>query len=152
MVFYLVPLIIIILDWLSKDFMAHSLVPHQPFEVTPFFNLYLTFNRGISFSMLQANSSYGVWLLVGITCIVCSFILYVFRKEKDNWSRFALMLVLGGALGNLLDRLRYGVVIDFLDFHWGNYHWPAFNVADSAICIGVTLLLLRSLRRKNEKA
>ena len=62
--------------------------------------------------------------------------------------RFALMLVLGGALGNVWDRLRYGVVIDFLDFHWGDYHWPAFNIADSAICIGVAIMLWQTLRRK----
>ena len=145
---YLVPIIVLILDWLSKDFALTSLVPQQPFVVCPCFNLYLTFNRGISFSMLRADSPTGVWLLIGIACAICAFILYTFRKEQDKWMRFALMLVLGGALGNVWDRLRYGVVIDFLDFHWGDYHWPAFNIADSAICIGVAIMLWQTLRRK----
>ncbi len=145
---YLVPIIVLILDWLSKDFALSSLVPQQSFVVTPFFNLYLTFNRGISFSMLRADNIYGVWLLIAIACIICTFILYTFRKEKEKWMRFALMLVLGGALGNVWDRLRYGVVVDFLDFHWNDYHWPAFNIADSAICIGVAIILWQTLRRK----
>jgi len=145
---YLIPLIIIILDWLSKDFVLTSLIPQEPFEVTSFFNLYLTFNRGISFSMLRANSSQGVWILIALSLIICCAILYLYQKEKNVWSKVALMLIFGGALGNVIDRLRYKVVIDFLDFHIGDYHWPAFNIADSAICIGVALLLWQSFRRK----
>lgn len=148
MLYYFIPLIIFCFDWLSKDFMLETLIPHQPFIITPFFNLYLTFNRGISFSLLQADNPYNVWFLIGIAFIICVFILYLFRKEKDEWVRIALMLVFGGALGNIWDRLRYGFVIDFLDFHLGNYHWPAFNVADSAICIGIAILLWKTLRRK----
>ena len=145
---YLVPLIIFFLDWLSKYSAITFLDTHVPVQVLPVFNLYLTFNPGISFSMLRADSPYGVWLLIGIACLICTFILYIFKKEKDKWTRFALMLVLGGAIGNVWDRLRYGVVIDFLDFHWGDYHWPAFNIADSAICIGVAIMLWQTLRRK----
>ena len=148
MIFYLISLIVVILDWVSKDFMLNSLIPHKPFEVTSFFNLYLTFNRGISFSMFQAGSNQGVWFLIAISFIICLFILYASKKEQNPWSKFALMLILGGAIGNMIDRLRYGVVIDFLDFYLGDYHWPAFNLADSAICIGVAILLLQTLRRK----
>ena len=146
--FYLIPLIVLVLDWLSKDFMLTSLIPQEPFEVTSFFNLYLTFNRGISFSMLRANDAQGVWILIALSLAICCAILYLFKKEKNVLSKASLMLIFGGALGNVIDRLRYGVVIDFLDFHWGDYHWPAFNVADSAICVGVALLLWQSLRRK----
>ena len=145
---YFVPLIIFALDWLSKYGATRFLTLHTPVQVLPIFNLYLTFNPGISFSMLRADSPYGVWLLIGIACIVCAFILYSFRKEKETWTRFALMLILSGALGNVWDRLRYGAVVDFLDFHWNDYHWPAFNIADSAICIGVLILLWQTLRRK----
>ena len=145
---YFVPVIVFLLDWLTKYSALRYLDAHTPVYILPFFNLYLTFNPGISFSMLRANSVHGVWLLVGIACVICAFILYAFRKEKDKWARFALMLVLGGALGNVWDRLRYGVVIDFLDFYWNTYHWPAFNIADSAICIGVAIILWRTLRRK----
>ena len=145
---YLIPFIVFVLDWLSKYMALVHLDAHTPVQILPIFNLYLTFNPGISFSMLRADSPYGVWLLIAIAFIICAFVLYTFRKEKDKWMRVALMLVLGGALGNIWDRLRYGVVIDFLDFHWGDYHWPAFNVADSAICIGVAILLWQTLRRK----
>ena len=145
---YIVPLIVFFLDWISKLLVASNLTPHEAMSICPFFNLYLTFNPGISFSMFQANSPYGVWFLIGMACAICLFILYAFRKEKNKWTRFALMLVLGGALGNVWDRLRYGVVIDFLDFHLADYHWPAFNVADSAICIGVAVILWQAIRRK----
>ncbi len=145
---YTVPFIVFILDWLTKYGALKFLDAHTPLFVLPIFNLYLTFNPGISFSMLRADSPFGVWLLIGIACTICGFILYLFRKEHDPWTRFALMLVLGGALGNVWDRIRYGVVVDFLDFHWGAYHWPAFNIADSAICIGVAIMLWQTLRRK----
>ena len=145
---YLIPVAVFLLDWLSKYMALVHLDAHTPVVILPIFNFYLTFNPGISFSMLRADSPYGVWLLIGIACVICAFVLYAFRKEKDKWIRFALMLVLGGALGNVWDRLRYGVVVDFLDFHWGTYHWPAFNVADSAICIGVAIMLWQTLRRK----
>jgi len=145
MIMYLIPIIILILDWASKDLMLSSLIPHEPFVVTPFFNLYLTFNKGVSFSMFNTSN---VWLLVGISCAICIGVLYIFHKEKNKLSQFALMLIFGGAVGNIIDRLRYHVVIDFLDFHLGDYHWPAFNLADSAICIGVVILLWQTLRRK----
>ena len=145
---YLIPLSVFFLDWLSKYCALHFLDVHTPFQVLPVFNLYLTFNPGISFSMLRADSPYEVWTLIGIASVICAVILYLFRQEKNKTTRFALMLVLGGAIGNLWDRVRYGVVIDFLDFHWGNYHWPAFNIADSAICIGVAIMLWQTFRRK----
>ncbi len=145
---YLVPVIVFALDWFSKYLALTHLAIQTPVPFTPIFNFYLTFNPGISFSMLRADSPYGVWLLIGIAFAICAFIIYTFRKEKDKWMRFALMLILGGALGNVWDRLRYGVVVDFLDFHWNNYHWPAFNIADSAICIGVTILLWKTFRRR----
>lgn len=146
--YYIIPLIIFILDWFTKFLALSHLKPHIPLEITIFFNFFLTFNRGVSFSMLTADNEMGVWLLIGITLIICSFVVYAFTKEKDKTNKIAFMLILGGALGNVWDRLRYGAVIDFLDFHINKYHWPAFNIADSAICIGVTLLLWQTLRRK----
>ena len=145
---YIIPVVVFLLDWLSKYLAISYLEPHTPVEVLPIFNWYLTFNPGVSFSMFNAKSAYGVWALIGVACAICLLILYLVKKEKDLVSRIALMLVLGGALGNVWDRLRYGVVIDFLDFHWGDYHWPAFNIADSAICIGVAIMLWQTLRRK----
>jgi len=148
---YVVPFMVFVLDWFSKYEALKFLDAHTPVRVLPFFNLYLTFNPGISFSMFRADTPYGVWLLIAIAFLICAFILYSFRKEKDRWIRFALMLVLGGAIGNVWDRLRYGVVIDFLDFHWMQYHFPAFNIADSAISIGVAIMLVCMFFRQKEK-
>ena len=145
---YIVPFVVFFMDYLTKYYALLFLESHKPIQIFPFFNLYLTFNPGISFSMLRADSPHGVWCLISIAFLICAFILYAFKKENDKWIRFALMLILGGALGNVWDRLRYGFVIDFLDFYWSDYHWPAFNIADSAICIGVARMLWKSLRRK----
>ena len=148
MIVYLIPIFVFILDWATKYWAIQGLVAHTPKYMTPYFNLYLTFNPGVSFSMFNANNALGVWVLILVACTICGFILYLFSKETNKLTRCALMMVLGGALGNVWDRLRYGAVIDFLDFHCGNYHWPAFNIADSAICIGVAIILWQTLRRK----
>ena len=148
MFYCLIPIIVFLLDLVTKTMALNFLDSHAPLYVLPIFNFYLTFNPGISFSLFKASSTTGVWFLIALACCICFFILYEFRKERDKWIRIALMFVLGGALGNIWDRLRYGVVIDFLDFHWGQYHWPAFNVADSAICVGVAMILWRTIRRK----
>jgi len=145
---YFVPFIVFILDWASKYMALTHLSRHVPVEITPFFNLYLTFNPGISFSMFVARNTYGSWFLTLLACLICLFVLYIFRKEKNTETKFALMLILGGALGNVWDRVRYGAVVDFLDFHMMSYHWPAFNIADSAICIGVMIIISQTLWRK----
>lgn len=98
--------------------------------------------------MLTAHSELGIMLLIGLALAICLGIIYMIRQERDHLVRIALAMILGGALGNVFDRLRYGAVIDFLDFYWQKYHFPAFNIADSAICIGAGLILLQILRRK----
>ena len=145
---YLISLIVFLLDFGTKFWAMKALVPHDPLPVFPCFNLYLTFNRGVSFSMFSAYSDVGVWGLIGLTGGISALIIYFIQKEREVLTRMGLALVLGGAIGNLLDRLRFGAVVDFLDFYWGQYHWPAFNVADSAICIGAVLILYQYVRRK----
>ena len=145
---YLISLIVLMLDFASKFWVMTVLIPHVPVEVFPCFNLYLTFNRGVSFSMFSAQSATGVWALIGLTTAISAFIIYFIQKEKELLTRIGLALVLGGAIGNLIDRIRFGSVVDFLDFYLGKYHWPAFNVADSAICIGAALILFQYIRRK----
>ena len=145
---YLISLIVFLLDFISKFWVMKALVPHEPVPVFPCFNLYLTFNRGVSFSMFSANSDMGVWALIGLTGAISALIIYFIQKEKEVLARVGLALVLGGAVGNLLDRLRFGAVVDFLDFYWNQYHWPAFNIADSAICIGAGLILYQYVRSK----
>ena len=145
---YLISFIVFLLDFISKFWAVKTLLPHEAISVFPCFNLYLTFNRGVSFSLFSAQSDIGVWVLIALTASISALIIYFIQKEKENFTRLGLALVLGGAIGNLLDRIRFGSVIDFLDFYWGTYHWPAFNIADSAICIGAGLILFQYIRRK----
>ena len=145
---YLISLIVFLLDFASKFWALKVLVPHDPVPVFPLFNLYLTFNKGVSFSMFSAQSAAGVWALIALTGGISALIIYFIQKEKELLTRIGLAMVLGGAVGNLIDRIRFGSVVDFLDFYLGNYHWPAFNIADSAICFGAALILFQYIRRK----
>lgn len=132
---------ILVLDQVTKHLALLHLDPVQPLEVTSFFNLVLVWNRGVSFGLLNRAGAAAPWLLIGLSLAIVALLLYWFRRERRPLPRLALWLVLAGALGNVVDRLRFGAVVDFLDFHVAGYHWPAFNVADSAIVVGALLLL-----------
>jgi len=142
---YLIPVLIILLDQFTKVLILGNISEHTVVAVMPCFNLFLTFNKGVSFSLLSSDSAYAPYLLSAFALVVSLCLLYWLKKEKDNLCRVGLALILGGALGNVIDRIRFGAVVDFLDFYVGDYHWPAFNVADSAICIGVALILIKSV-------
>ena len=142
---YLIPIVIILLDQLTKILVLNNIAEHTVIAVMPCFNLLLTFNKGVSFSLLTSDSNYAPYLLSAFAVGVSICLLYWLKKEKDKLSRIGLALILGGAIGNVIDRIRFGGVVDFLDFYIGEYHWPAFNVADSTICIGVVLILIRSV-------
>jgi len=115
-------------------------------ELLPIFNLTWTENRGISLGMAQADSDLGRWLLVGGTAIIAGIVGWWITREKQPGDQLALAMVLGGALGNIVDRVRFGYVVDFLDLHFGDFRpFLVFNVADAAISIGVVILLLRAL-------
>ncbi len=141
------------LDQFSKFWILNDvMVPPRVIEVTPFFNLVLGWNRGVSFGMFNTASVYGPWLLTGLAmAIVIALGIWLWRADT-KWVACALGLVIGGAIGNVVDRVRFGAVVDFLDVHAFGYHWPAFNVADSAIFIGAAILILESLFRPGEKA
>ena len=116
--------------------------------VTAFFNLVLTYNKGAAFSFLASASGWQKHFLTGIAIVASLFMLYLLaRHGTQKLFSFAVALILGGAVGNLIDRLLHGHVIDFLDFYWRNWHWPAFNVADSAIVCGAALLIVDELLR-----
>ncbi|MBP3615858.1 MAG: signal peptidase II [Alphaproteobacteria bacterium] len=117
-------------------------------EPLPFFNLILVWNNGVSFSMLANNTLLGRFLLIGLSLLITTYIAILLRHEKENLNRFAYILIIAGALGNIFDRLRYGAVIDFLDFYIGTHHYPAFNVADMYICIGVAIIIFKSFIKK----
>jgi signal peptidase II len=141
----LLALAILTIDQFTKWLALTSLDPYQFREVTSFFNLVLVWNRGVSFGMLNTLGDYGPWLLTLLAGGIGAFLIVWLMRETRPVTRLALWLVLAGAVGNAIDRVRFGAVVDFLDFHAFGYHWPAFNVADSAIVIGAGLILLDSL-------
>jgi len=132
-------------DQASKWYLISVMdIAHRPpIEVTPFFNLVMVWNQGISFGMFAGAGQ--PYLLVTLSIIICLFLLSWLRKIELRWLAFAIGMVIGGAMGNVVDRLRHGAVADFFDFYIKNSHWPAFNIADSCIFIGVVLLCIDSM-------
>lgn len=145
----LLALVLLCLDQGSKIAALATIGPWERIEVVPgFFDLILVSNYGAAFGFLN-RSDWG-WpslFFAGFTCIAVAVLLWLVRgvAENDRWHLAGIGLVVGGALGNLVDRLRFGYVVDFLDFYIGDWHWPAFNVADAAICVGAGLLAWRML-------
>lgn len=116
--------------------------PSREIPVTPFFNLAVSWNRGVSFGLLSAESPVTPWLLSMLALIIVAFVVIWGIRERRPITATALGFIAGGALGNVVDRLRHGAVTDFLDFHAAGYHWPTFNFADTAIFVGVALLVV----------
>jgi signal peptidase II len=136
--------VVFILDQATKWLAVVYIGPHGVIEVMPFFDLVLVHNTGAAFGFLSQAGGWQHFFFVAVAIIISTVILVMTYRlgAKDRLLAVALMLVLGGALGNLVDRLRVGYVVDFLDVHYHAWHWPAFNVADSAITIGALLLIL----------
>lgn len=144
--------LVIVLDQLSKWLMTSWLDLHQTVPVLPSFNLTLAHNYGAAFSFLASAGGWQRWFFV-ILAVAVSLVLIIWLKKLQHHARLeaaSLALILGGAIGNVIDRLIYGYVVDFLDVYYGSYHWPAFNIADSAICVGAVLLIFDSFRHKPE--
>jgi signal peptidase II len=138
---------VLVLDQLSKWWiMTVVMAPPKPVVLAPFFNIVLVFNRGVSFGMFGAAPHWMPWLLLGFALAVAGGLGVWLMRARNRWLGAGLGLVIGGAIGNAIDRVRLGAVVDFLDVHAAGYHWPAFNVADSAITVGVLLLLFDSLK------
>lgn len=146
-------LLVFVLDQCSKYMADTGLVYAQPVAVLPQLNMLLLYNTGAAFSFLSDASGWQRWFFVGIGLVI-SVVLVVWLRgltRTEGRVAVALSLVLGGAIGNITDRLLYGYVIDFIDIYYGSWHWPAFNVADSAISIGVVLLLMDSIFPSGKK-
>lgn len=144
-------LVVLVLDFASKRWVESTVLHGQQIPVTDFFNLVLTYNAGAAFSFLSDASGWQRWFFSGIAASASVLIVYLLRKHAaEKLFCMSLSLVLGGALGNLWDRITLGHVVDFLDFHISGYHWPAFNVADSAIFVGAMLLVVESFRHKEK--
>ena len=120
-------------------------LPFHSIEILPFFNLVMVWNKGISFGMLNNGTEIAQYVLSGAALVISLGFLAWFSRTKSKLQALTIIMVVAGALGNVIDRLRFGAVIDFLDFHAYGYHFPAFNVADSCICIGVFLLIVQSV-------
>jgi signal peptidase II len=149
---------VVLLDQLTKVYIDRTFNLYDSLTVVPnFFDITYLRNKGAAFGIL-ADSAMRVPFFIGVSLLAVVIILWYFRQlpPEQTGQQVGLSLILGGALGNLVDRVRLGEVIDFLDVHWYRYHWPAFNVADSAICVGVGLLLFcmwrMERREKGRKA
>ena len=137
-------------DRLTKLWVLETFAPGERLSVTGFFNLVLVFNKGAAFSFLAGASGWQTPVFAAISSIAAVVItVLILRNAGNRMLCAALGMILGGALGNLWDRLLWGHVVDFLDFHAAGWHWPAFNVADSAITIGAGLLILESFVRRD---
>ncbi len=131
---------IIALDQLTKAAITDNFLLNQVMEVIPgFFNIVYYKNPGAAFSVLNAGGFLRTLFLISVSAVALVIIGILIRRAKDLLMSFALFMIAGGAVGNLIDRVRFGYVVDFLDFYVAGYHWPAFNVADSAITAGVFL-------------
>ena len=145
--------VIVIIDYLTKQMAEASLTLYQPVPVWPFFNLTLMYNYGAAFSFLSDAGGWQRWFFAGLAGLVSIAIIGWLKgtERRQRLLAIALALILGGALGNLWDRLLLGYVVDFLDVYYASWHWPAFNVADSAITVGAVLMVLDALRGKQDK-
>jgi signal peptidase II len=151
---FLVALLIFSADQLAKWFVTGPLALREVGQIVllPIFNLTYTENNGISLGLLNATNPVGRWMLVALTGAIAIGVAYWIGKEKARFDQAALGLVLGGALGNILDRVRFGYVVDFADLHFGTFRpFLVFNVGDAAISIGVVILLLRAFLTRKEQ-
>jgi signal peptidase II len=149
----IVSAVILVLDQATKFYIDHRFALYESVTVIEnFFNITYVRNKGAAFGIL-ADSAFRIPFFITVATVAALGILWYLRhlREDQRLLHFALSLVFAGAVGNLIDRIRLGEVIDFLDVHWYQYHWPAFNVADSAISVGVALLLLDLWREERRK-
>jgi|TARA_B110001469_G_C9551227_1_gene273514 signal peptidase II len=138
--------LLIVLDQASKWFMVSWLSLYETVAVIPFFNLTMAHNTGAAFSFLAQAGGWQRWFFVGLTVIISTGLIIWLKKlsAAAKLEAISISMILGGAIGNVIDRLCHGYVIDFLDVYYGSYHWPTFNIADSAIVVGAALLIIDS--------
>lgn len=151
--------VVVILDQLTKYIASASLEMFQPVAVMPMFNWTLMHNAGAAFSFLADAGGWQRWFFAVIAVVVSAVIVLWIKRlaQHEKWQAIALALILGGAIGNVIDRIWLGYVVDFIQVYYQQWYWPAFNVADSAISIGVAMIIIESIReyraeRKNNKS
>jgi signal peptidase II len=144
---------VIVLDQITKAMIVAAVRLGDARTVTPFFDIVRAHNRGAAFSFLNDASGWQRWFFVALGIAAAAFIVWLLRRHGgQRMFGWALALILGGALGNVIDRLVHGHVIDFVQVHWNQHYFPAFNVADSAITVGAALLILDEIRRVRRTA
>ncbi|MCC7278992.1 MAG: lipoprotein signal peptidase [Chromatiaceae bacterium] len=146
-------LLVVILDQATKWLAEALLEPFRPIAIGPLLNLTLMYNEGAAFSFLSNAGGWQRWFFAAFALVMTiALVIWLVRLAKhEGVTAAALALVIGGAIGNLIDRLLTGRVVDFIDFYVGTWHWPAFNVADSAITLGIVLLLVTGFREELSK-
>jgi signal peptidase II len=143
-----IALVVIVIDQFTKTLILQYFLHGDSLHVTSFFNIVRVHNSGAAFSFLAGASGWQRWFFIGLGIVVSGFIVWMLRTQgHQKLFAWSLSLILGGAVGNVVDRMLHGYVVDFLDFHWAGWHFPAFNVADSAISVGAALLILDEVRR-----
>lgn len=153
---------IITKNWIVSEFSGgrnvgfifdNASIVHPAFwgEITSFFNIVLVFNKGVSFSMLYTSAAFGKWIFLAINLLISGLLFALLVKEKSTFLKIIYTVIIAGAIGNALDRIRFGAVVDFLDFHLWGKHWPSFNVADIAISVGVGLFILFEIIKWNKE-
>ncbi len=145
--------VVLVLDQASKwAIMEFVMDPPRAIKLTGFFNLVLVHNTGVSFGLFGEQTAWKPWALGALALAVSGALLYWLHCEPKRFLALAVGLIVGGAMGNVVDRVRVGAVMDFLDFHLGTWHWPAFNLADSAITLGVAFLVFDGLFRERRRS
>ena len=144
---------VVVFDQLGKAavrgyFACHAVGEHE--NVTAFFNIVLIYNRGMSFGLFNGGGGLNALLFSLVAAAIVTVLIYWLSRVESPLLAVAIGLIIGGAIGNVIDRIRFGAVVDFLDLHVGLWHWPAFNIADSAICMGVAVMLLDGLLLRRE--
>ena len=149
---FVIALIVLVADQASKWWIVSSVMqPPRVIPVMPFFNLVMGWNRGVSFGLFNSDSSLNDWVLPLVALVIVCFLVVWLLRAENRVMAAALGSVIGGAIGNVIDRFNYGAVADFLDVHMGGYHFPAFNVADAGISIGAIILVVDSLFSSPDK-
>lgn len=140
--------LVVVLDQATKWLAEGALVPYTPAPLIPSLNLTLMYNEGAAFSFLADAGGWQRWFFAALAAVVTVVLTLWLRRLKvgEGMTAVGLVLIIGGAIGNVIDRVLTGRVVDFIDVYYGGWHWPAFNLADSAITLGVILLLLATLR------
>ncbi len=149
--YFSISALVLALDQLSKTYIDYVLELHESINLLPFFNFTLVYNYGAAFGFLADQGGWQKWFLLILTIVITGFLIrwIISLKPEEKYTAIALCLILGGALGNIIDRAMYGYVIDFIDVYAGKHHFPAFNIADSAISIGAAILIFDTFLRKD---